>query len=91
MGAAYVVGAKAGRGRYDEIVAWWDRMRGRATEMQDDMQRTVTAKASDVTDVWVDGKRLLAARRPTTLNEKPVLEKARDWRRRVAASLASPK
>jgi 5-methylthioadenosine/S-adenosylhomocysteine deaminase len=48
-------------------------------------------KSSDVTDVWVDGKRLLAARRPTTLNEKPVLEKARDWRRRVAASLASPK
>jgi hypothetical protein len=50
VGAAYVVGAKAGRGRYDEIVAWWDRMRGRATEMQDDMQRTVAAKASDVTD-----------------------------------------
>ena len=49
VGAAYVVGAKAGRGRYDEIVAWWDRMRGRATEMQDDMQRTVAAKASDVT------------------------------------------
>jgi hypothetical protein len=50
VGAAYVVGAKAGRGRYDEIVARWDRMRGRATEMQDDMQRTVTAKATDVTN-----------------------------------------
>jgi 5-methylthioadenosine/S-adenosylhomocysteine deaminase len=48
-------------------------------------------KSSDVTDVWVDGKRLLAARRPTTVNEKPVLEKARNWRRRVRASLASPK
>jgi hypothetical protein len=50
VGAAYVVGAKAGRGRYDEIIAWWDRMRGRATEMQEDMQRTVAAKASDVSD-----------------------------------------
>ena len=48
-------------------------------------------KASDVTDVWVDGKRLLAARRPTTLNEKAVLEKGRYWRQRVAASLASPR
>ena len=30
VGTAYVIGAKAGRGRYDELVAWWDRMRGRA-------------------------------------------------------------
>jgi hypothetical protein len=50
VGAAYVVGAKAGRGRYEEIVSWWDRMRGRASMMQDDMQRTVTSKASEVTD-----------------------------------------
>src|SRR5690242_10201630 len=26
VGAAYVVGAKAGRGRYEEIVSWWDRL-----------------------------------------------------------------
>jgi len=50
VGTAYVIGAKAGRGRYDELVAWWDRMRGRATEMQDDMQRSVSAKATDVTN-----------------------------------------
>ena len=50
VSAAYVFGAKAGRGRYDEIVAWWERMRGRAGQMQDDMQRTMTAKASDVTN-----------------------------------------
>jgi hypothetical protein len=50
VGAAYVFGAKAGRGRYEEIVSWWDRMRGRASMMQDDMQRSMTTKASEVTD-----------------------------------------
>jgi hypothetical protein len=50
VGTAYVIGAKAGRGRYDELVAWWDRMRGRATEMQDDMQRSMSAKATDMTN-----------------------------------------
>jgi hypothetical protein len=50
VGAAYVVGAKAGRGRYEEIVSWWDRMRGRAGMMQDDMTRSMSTKASDMTD-----------------------------------------
>ena len=50
VGAAYVVGAKAGRQRYDEIVSWWDRMRGRAGTMQDDMTRSMSSRASDVTD-----------------------------------------
>jgi cell division septum initiation protein DivIVA len=50
IGAAYVAGAKAGRGRYEEIVSWWDRMRGRAGMMQDDMQRSMSTKASEVTD-----------------------------------------
>ena len=50
IGAAYVVGAKAGRGRYEDIVSWWDRMRGRAGMMQDDMQRSMTSKASEMTD-----------------------------------------
>jgi len=50
VGAAYVFGAKAGRGRYEEIVSWWDRMRGRAGMMQDDMQRSMSNKASDMTD-----------------------------------------
>jgi 5-methylthioadenosine/S-adenosylhomocysteine deaminase len=45
-------------------------------------------KASDVTDVWVDGRRLLDARRPTTLDEKAIREKAREWRRKIDASLA---
>ncbi len=47
-----------------------------------------SAKASDVTDVWVEGKRLLRHRRPTTLNEAGILEKARRWRERVRESLA---
>lgn len=54
VGAAYVVGAKAGRARYEEIVSWWDRMRGRAGMMQDDMQRSMSAKASDMTDTIAD-------------------------------------
>jgi 5-methylthioadenosine/S-adenosylhomocysteine deaminase len=45
-------------------------------------------KASDVTDVWVDGRRLLNERRPTTLDEKAIREKARVWRRKIDASLA---
>jgi uncharacterized protein YjbJ (UPF0337 family) len=50
IGAAYVVGAKAGRGRYEEIISWWDRMRGRATQMQGDVQRSVSEKASGMSD-----------------------------------------
>jgi 5-methylthioadenosine/S-adenosylhomocysteine deaminase len=45
-------------------------------------------KASDVTDVWVDGNRLLAAKRPTRLDRRSVLDAARRWREKVRASLA---
>ncbi|HYK41311.1 MAG TPA: amidohydrolase [Thermoanaerobaculia bacterium] len=47
-------------------------------------------KASDVTDVWVDGRRLLDQKRPTTLDERAIREKAASWRRKIDASLASP-
>lgn len=50
IGAAYVAGAKAGRGRYEEILSWWDRMRGRATQMQGEMQRSMSDKASEMSD-----------------------------------------
>ena len=46
-----------------------------------------SVKASDVTDVWVDGRRLLAARRPTTLDRNAVLDAAVRWRARVEKSL----
>jgi hypothetical protein len=40
-----VYGAKAGRGRYDQIVAWYRQMRGRATELQTEAQRKVSEQA----------------------------------------------
>jgi hypothetical protein len=49
VSAAYVAGSKAGRARYEEITGWWDRMRGRATELQSEAQRAVTAKAERLT------------------------------------------
>jgi len=49
-----------------------------------------SSKASDVTDVWVDGKRLLANRRCRTLDEKAVLDAAVRWRKKVRESLAAP-
>lgn len=48
-------------------------------------------KASDVTDVWVDGRRLLDARRPTTLDPAAIRRKAVEWRKKVDASLAPSK
>ncbi len=48
-------------------------------------------KASDVTDVWVDGRRLLDARRPTTLDPVAIRRKALEWRRKIDASLAPSK
>jgi len=50
-----------------------------------------SAKTSDVTDVWVDGKRLLANKRCTTLDEKAVLDAAVRWRKKVRETLAAPK
>ena len=50
-----------------------------------------SAKTSDVTDVWVDGKQLLANRRCTTLDEKTVLDSAVAWRKKVRVSLKAPK
>ena len=46
---------------------------------------------ADVTDVWVDGKQLLAAGVPKTINEAEVLQAAVKWRARVRASLGPPK
>jgi 5-methylthioadenosine/S-adenosylhomocysteine deaminase len=47
-----------------------------------------SAKASDVTDVWVDGRRLLENRRFATLDERAILAAAVRWRSRVEATLA---
>jgi 5-methylthioadenosine/S-adenosylhomocysteine deaminase len=49
-----------------------------------------SAKAADVTDVWVDGKRLLSSRRCTTLDRTAVLLAAKKWRAKVRQSLTAP-
>jgi 5-methylthioadenosine/S-adenosylhomocysteine deaminase len=46
-----------------------------------------SAKSSDVTDVWVDGQRLLADRRCLTLDKKAVLDAAVMRRKKVRESL----
>ena len=46
-----------------------------------------SVKASDVTDVWVEGKRLLANRRPVTLDAARILQAARSRRDAVRRSL----
>ena len=48
-----------------------------------------SAKASDVTDVWVDGKRLLANRQCRTLDRRAIIEAAAKWRRKVHDGLAA--
>jgi 5-methylthioadenosine/S-adenosylhomocysteine deaminase len=50
-----------------------------------------SAKASDVTDVWVQGRRLLARGRPITLDEPAILGAARRWRTRIRDSMKAGK
>lgn len=45
-----------------------------------------TAGRDQVTDVWVAGQRLLKERQLTTLDEPAILQKATEWRDRIAAS-----
>lgn len=49
-----------------------------------------SVEASDVSDVWVDGKRLLADGKPITLNQAAVLSAASKWRARIRETLAKP-
>lgn len=61
----------------------------RPTPMYDIYAQLVYAlKASDVTDVMVNGKMLLRNRAPLTLNTSAILAKAEEYRARIAASLA---
>jgi len=46
-------------------------------------QLVYTASREQVTDVWVAGRRLLANRALTTLDQAAILERARTWRDRV--------
>jgi len=44
LGVGYVLGARAGRERYDQLIAWWERMRG------DERVAAVLTKVADATD-----------------------------------------
>ena len=46
-------------------------------------QIVYTAGREQVTDVWVAGKRLLANRALTTLDEAAILRRAQDWRDKI--------
>jgi 5-methylthioadenosine/S-adenosylhomocysteine deaminase len=85
------LGAKTGSlepGKQADIVAV--ETRTAHEEPFEDVYSTLvySSKTSDVTDVWVDGKRLLANGRCVTLDEKAVLDAAIRWRKKVRASLA---
>ena len=49
-------------------------------------QVVYTAGRDQVTDVWVAGRHLLKERKLTTLDEPTMLQKAAEWRDRIAAS-----
>jgi len=50
-------------------------------------QIVYAAQDSQVTDVWVDGRRLLQQRELTTLDEDEILDSCRTWRRRIAETV----
>lgn len=47
-------------------------------------QLVYSAGREQVTDVWINGKHLLANRRLTTIDETAILRKAQSWRERIA-------
>jgi len=49
-------------------------------------QIVYTATREQVTDVWVAGRRLLAGRALTTMDETAIRRQARDWRDKINAS-----
>jgi 5-methylthioadenosine/S-adenosylhomocysteine deaminase len=48
-------------------------------------QIVYTASRDQVTDVWVAGRRLLANRSLTTLDEAAILQRARDWQNKISS------
>ena len=47
-------------------------------------QLVYSAGREQVTDVWINGKQLLANRRLTTIDETAILRKAQSWREKIA-------
>jgi len=52
-GSAYVIGAKAGRERYEQIRSWWERTKGRGAEV---MPEQVTDLTDAATTTIADAK-----------------------------------
>jgi len=78
-------------GKQADIIAI-DTRRAHMQPFEDPFSAIVySANDADVTDVWVDGRPLLAGGVARTLNEAEVLQTAVKWRARVRASLAPPK
>jgi 5-methylthioadenosine/S-adenosylhomocysteine deaminase len=53
-------------------------------------QIVYAAQDSQVSDVWVDGRRLLDSRRLMTLDEDEILESCGHWRQRIARAIDHP-
>ncbi len=53
-------------------------------------QIVYAAQDSQVTDVWVNGRRLLESRCLTTLDENEILESCGDWQQRIAQAIDAP-
>lgn len=53
-------------------------------------QLVYAADRRQVSDVWVAGRRLLQARKLTTMDLLELRETARDWQRRIAGAAATP-
>jgi 5-methylthioadenosine/S-adenosylhomocysteine deaminase len=49
-------------------------------------QLVYAASGSQVTDVWVGGRQLLAGQRPVTMDETEVFERTEAWRKRLASA-----
>ena len=47
-------------------------------------QLVYSAGREQVTDVWINGKQMLANRRLTTIDETAILHKAQSWRKKIA-------
>jgi len=47
-GAAYVLGAKAGRQRYDQIRAWWQKAMNKTTEATQGLSNSASQSMSDL-------------------------------------------
>jgi 5-methylthioadenosine/S-adenosylhomocysteine deaminase len=86
LGLEKEIGSLEAGKRADMIVVRLDR--ARAVPLYDPISQMVYAlKADDVRDVMVNGRQVVRDARILTLDDRQILEKANEYRRRIAASL----